>query len=72
MEELREKIAERIAIQTLEDESLSGIYVWQWVVENGFEQEYLNKADQIFALVKEAGYVKLDIQSLNKIARGEE
>ncbi len=55
--ELREKLAKRLAIQTLGDESLSGIYVWDWVVKNGFVAEYLAKADQIHALIKEAGWI---------------
>jgi hypothetical protein len=49
--ELREKIAEQLAIQALEDESLAGCFVWQWVKENNFEKEWLDKADSILALL---------------------
>jgi len=50
IDDIREKIAEMLAIQTLEDESLAGCYVWQWVIDNGFVQEYYDKADQILSI----------------------
>ena len=47
---VKEQIAKQLAIQTLEDESLAGCDVWDWVVKNNFVEEYLEKADQILAL----------------------
>jgi len=58
--ELRENIAKQLAIQTLEGESLAGRYVWAWVIKNDFVDEYLQKTDQILALIKEAGYLSPD------------
>ncbi len=54
-DKLREKIAKRLAYQTL-DGLGNEEATWQWVIDNGFEQEYLDKADQILAFIKKAGY----------------
>ena len=58
--ELRENIAKQLAIQTLEGESLAGRYVWDWVIKYDFVDEYLQKTDQILALIKKAGYLSPD------------
>lgn len=63
-DKLREAVAEKLAIQTLEDESLAGCYVWQWVIDNGFVEEYLQKADQILSLFH---YPELKVLSDEKI-----
>ncbi len=51
--ELVEKVARKLAEQTLTDESLAECWVWDWVKENKFEKEYLDKAAQIIPIIAE-------------------
>lgn len=44
----REKVARVLALQTLGDDDLQAIdRVWEWVVKNGYKDEYYDKADQL-------------------------
>ncbi len=53
MNDLVEKVARKLAEQTLTDESLAECWVWDWVKENGFEKEYLDKAKLIIPIIAE-------------------
>ena len=68
-EQLREKIAQKLYDKEFGGEisdEFGGLYP-----ENLMELEG-SDTNQILALIQEAGYVRLDIQALNKIAGGEE
>lgn len=64
MTDLRELIARKLAFQTLNDPNFDTFdtedEAWAWVVKMGFIEEFLTKADAILAIIKAAGYVKLE------------